>query len=137
MELFRKRKHLKNEKAGRNVMQMVTTYGEHYYSWDGKLYNSDIVRACIRPKVKAAGKLAGKPVVFLGHRRGARRLFVLLWTGSSYSFKTIDDDCGAANVYGYSWEGKDRLIAANREINQIARYSFEDGDIEEGLCLKN
>ncbi|MCI9180780.1 MAG: hypothetical protein HFG50_12380 [Lachnospiraceae bacterium] len=84
-----------------------------------------------------AGKLAGKPVVFLGHRRGARRLFVLFWTGSSYSFKTIDDDCGAANVCGYSWEGKDRLIAANREINQIARYSFEDGDIEEGLCLKN
>ena len=62
MELFRKRKHLKNEKAGRNVMQMVTTYGEHYYSWDGKLYNSDIVRACIRPKVKAAGKLAGKHI---------------------------------------------------------------------------
>jgi len=62
LELFRKRKHLKNEKAGRNVMQMVTTYGEHYYSWDGKLYNSDIVRACIRPKVKAAGKLAGKHI---------------------------------------------------------------------------
>lgn len=62
MGLFRKRIHLKGEKAGRNVMQMVTTYGEHYYSWDGKLYNSDIVRSCIRPKVKAAGKLAGKHI---------------------------------------------------------------------------
>lgn len=62
MGLFRKRKHLKGEKAGRNVMQMVTTYGEHYYSWDGKLYDSDIVRSCIRPKVKAAGKLAGKHI---------------------------------------------------------------------------
>lgn len=62
MGLFHKRKHLKGEKAGRNVMQMVTTYGEHYYSWDGKLYDSDIVRSCIRPKVKAAGKIVGKHI---------------------------------------------------------------------------
>lgn len=62
MGLFRRKRHLCAEKAGRNVMQMVTTYGEHYYSWDGKLYNSDIVRSCIRPKVKAAGKLVGKHI---------------------------------------------------------------------------
>lgn len=41
---------------------MVTTYGEHYYAWNGKLYDSDIVRACIRPKVKAIGKLVGKHI---------------------------------------------------------------------------
>lgn len=41
---------------------MVTTCGEHYYSWNGKLYESDIVRACIRPKVKAIGKLIGKHI---------------------------------------------------------------------------
>ncbi len=62
MALFKKRKAMKAEKAGKNVMQMVTTYGEHYYSWNGKLYDSDIVRSCIRPKVKAAGKLAGKHI---------------------------------------------------------------------------
>lgn len=62
MGLFGKRKNLKNIKAGKDVMQMVTTYGEHYYSWNGKLYDSDIVRSCIRPKVKAAGKLAGKHI---------------------------------------------------------------------------
>ena len=33
--------------------KMVITWGEHYYSWNGKLYDSDIIRACIRPKVKA------------------------------------------------------------------------------------
>ena len=43
-------------------LAMVTTYGEHYYSWNGKLYDSDIVRACIRPKVKAIGKLVGKHI---------------------------------------------------------------------------
>ena len=61
MGLFR-RKRMRNEKVGREVMQMVTTYGEHYCSWNGKLYDSDIVRSCIRPKVKAAGKLVGKHI---------------------------------------------------------------------------
>ena len=41
---------------------MVTTLGEFYYASDGKMYKSDIVRACIRPKVKAIGKLVGKHI---------------------------------------------------------------------------
>lgn len=59
---FRKRAPTKNEKANKEIIRMVNTYGEHYYSWDGKLYKSDIVRSCIRPKVKAAGKLVGKHI---------------------------------------------------------------------------
>lgn len=62
MGLFKRRKAMDDIKTEKNVMQMVTTYGEHYYSWNGKLYDSDIVRSCIRPKVKAAGKLAGKHI---------------------------------------------------------------------------
>lgn len=62
MGFFRKKTEAKNEKTDRNVLQMVTTYGEHFYSWNGKLYDSDIVRSCIRPKVKAIGKLAGKHI---------------------------------------------------------------------------
>lgn len=62
MKLFRKREPTKNEKAGKEIIKMVNTYGEHYYTWDGKLYKSDIVRACIRPKVKAIGKLVGKHI---------------------------------------------------------------------------
>jgi len=42
--------------------KMVTTWGEYYYAWNGKLYQSDIVRACIRPKVKAIGKLVAKHI---------------------------------------------------------------------------
>lgn len=76
-----------------------------------------------------SGKLAGKTVVVLGHRKGARRLFALLWTDGHYSFKTIDDDCGPANAYGYTYEGRDRLITTNREINQIAMYLFGEGDL--------
>ncbi len=62
MRLFRKREPTKNEKAGKEIIKMVNTWGEHYYAWDGKLYNSDIVRSCLRPKVKAIGKLVGKHI---------------------------------------------------------------------------
>lgn len=76
-----------------------------------------------------SGKLAGKTVAVLGHRKGARRLFALLWTDGHYSFKTIDDDCGPANAYGYTYEDRDFLVTTNREVNQIAMYTFEEGDL--------
>ena len=41
-----------------------------------------------------------------------------------YVFKTLDEDCGPANAYGYSLNGQDILIATNREINEIAMYTF-------------
>ena len=55
MKLFRKREPTGDvDRMDKNIMQMVTTYGESFYSWNGKLYENDIVRACLRPKVKAA-----------------------------------------------------------------------------------
>lgn len=42
--------------------QMVTERGNGFYAWNGKLYQSDIIRACIRPKVKAIGKLSAKHI---------------------------------------------------------------------------
>ena len=41
---------------------MVTDRGNGYYAWNGNLYKSDIVRACIRPKAKAVGKLVAKHI---------------------------------------------------------------------------
>lgn len=43
--------------AGVELMQQI---GNNYLSWNGTIYNSDIVRSCIRPKVKATGKLVAK-----------------------------------------------------------------------------
>lgn len=73
-----------------------------------------------------SGELEGRPVAVLGHRKGARRLMVFFWDAEkkSIAFKTIDDDCGPANVYGYKRNGKDVLIAANREIDEVAMYTF-------------
>jgi HK97 family phage portal protein len=42
--------------------KMVTETGNGFFSWNGKLYHSDIVRACIRPKTKAIGKLVAKHI---------------------------------------------------------------------------
>lgn len=42
--------------------KMITDKGNGFYSWDGKLYQSDIIRSCIRPKAKAVGKLTPKHI---------------------------------------------------------------------------
>lgn len=39
-------------------VKLITEHGNWYRTWDGNLYRSDIVRAAIRPKAKAIGKLA-------------------------------------------------------------------------------
>ncbi len=52
-----------NNLLGRRTrFQMITERGNGFYNWNGKLYQSDIVRACIRPKVKAVGKLSAKHI---------------------------------------------------------------------------
>ncbi|GEM04103.1 hypothetical protein HMI01_10910 [Halolactibacillus miurensis] len=41
---------------------MITDKGYGFYSWNGKLYQSDIVRSAIRPKARAIGKSVAKHV---------------------------------------------------------------------------
>ncbi len=42
--------------------KMITDQGSGYYAWNGKLYQSDIVRSAIRPKAQAIGKIVGKHI---------------------------------------------------------------------------
>lgn len=46
----------------RERLEMVVDKGEGFYSFDGKLYHSDIVRSCIKAKTKAIGKTVAKHV---------------------------------------------------------------------------
>jgi len=50
-------KNLFNRSVVQSRFEMVEDKGNGFYSWNGNIYKSDIVRACIRPKVKAIGKL--------------------------------------------------------------------------------
>lgn len=43
-------------------VRMIRDNGGGYYSWNGKLYQSDIVRSAIRPKARAIGKAVAKHI---------------------------------------------------------------------------
>lgn len=49
MGLFSRFKNVSKKSS----FQMITDVGNGFYVWNGKLYQSDIVRSCIRPKTKA------------------------------------------------------------------------------------
>lgn len=56
-------KNLFGNKAMTTVkLELVTERGNGFYSWNGRLYQSDIIRSCIRPKSKAIGKLVAKHI---------------------------------------------------------------------------
>ena len=50
-------KNLFNRNITRTRFEMIEDKGNGFYAWNGSIYKSDVVRACIRPKVKAIGKL--------------------------------------------------------------------------------
>lgn len=53
----------KNQKSeALTKCQLVTERGGGVYIWNGKIYESDTVRACLTPYVKAVGKLIGKHI---------------------------------------------------------------------------
>ena len=59
MGLFGKKQ---NNAAPDVIYKMVVEAGNGFYSWNGNMYQSDIIRACIRPKTKALGKLVAKHI---------------------------------------------------------------------------
>jgi len=54
--------------------KMITDEGEGFYAWNGNLYQSDIVRAAIRPKARAIGKVVGKHIRQTVKPDGAKEL---------------------------------------------------------------
>ena len=42
--------------------KLINDMGEGFFKWDGQIYKSDIVRACIRPKARAIGKLVAQHI---------------------------------------------------------------------------
>ena len=58
MGIFKK----KNETVTVSRYKMVTEQGEGFYTYNGNLYASDVVRSCIRPKTQAIGKSVAKHI---------------------------------------------------------------------------
>lgn len=55
------RKNATNPNSGYSI-KLITERGNGFFAWNGKLYKSDIIRSCIRPKSKAVGKLMSKHI---------------------------------------------------------------------------
>lgn len=54
MNIFNK---FKNKSISATRFELIEDKGNGFYSWNGNLYKSDVVRACIRPTIRAIGKL--------------------------------------------------------------------------------
>ena len=59
-----------------STVSLMTETGNNYIAWNGSVYDFDVVRACIRPKVKAVGKLVGKHLRETLREDGSRKLEV-------------------------------------------------------------
>ena len=72
------------------------------------------------------GQVDGKPVLFVGHREGARDLFALTYNKESdtYDRTDIDSDVGVANINGLYVDGKLRIVGAHRETDQACLYEL-------------
>lgn len=73
------------------------------------------------------GDLCGKPALVVGHRKGERNLIVFTYDKEkkTYQSEILDRDCGSANVYRFVREGKDILVSANREKDEVAMYEIQ------------
>lgn len=60
------------QKMSKQTFKMVQERGNGFYAWNGRLYHSDVVRACIRPKTKAIGKAVAKHIRTTRTQEGER-----------------------------------------------------------------
>ena len=71
------------------------------------------------------GEINGRPMVIVGHRKGERNLLAFYSNHmGGYHVERLDSRAGAANVLHYCKDGREIIIAANREINEIAMYEL-------------
>ena len=72
------------------------------------------------------GMLYGRPALVIGHRQGERNLLAFTYNPlqKSYEAQIIDRNCGPANVYKYTNNGKEIIISTNHGTDEIAMYTL-------------
>lgn len=106
-------------------------HGEHIYFYkkvDGKWEKVYTYDTADFAHAIYGGTLLGRPAVIIGHRKGERNLLLFTYSMDSgeYEVTVLDRDCGPANVFKYERDGREVLISTNREIDEVAMYTFEE-----------
>ena len=72
------------------------------------------------------GNLYGKEYAFVGGREGKKELIAISFDEEkgNYTEELIDKGAGAANCMIFNMDNETKLLAANRESNEVAIYSF-------------
>ena len=117
---------------GKEELALISPFhGEHIYIYreteEGyqKVYSYDTAEFA---HAIYGGSLLGRPAVIIGHRQGERNLLLFTWDQDKGDFRAdvLDRDCGPANVLKYLRDGEEVLISTNREIDEVAMYTFEE-----------
>lgn len=69
-----------------------------------------------------SGEIYGEPCAVIGNRKGGRDLFRVHYADGSYQLEIIDHDRGPANCWVLTDGDVTRVIAANRETDEVALY---------------
>lgn len=67
----------------------------------------------------------GRTGAVIGHREGDMDLLFLYWDGARYAVDIIDRGAGSANALSYTHAGREYLISANRQVNEVCLYAFD------------
>ncbi|MBR4544693.1 MAG: hypothetical protein IKO14_01760 [Oscillibacter sp.] len=72
-----------------------------------------------------SGTLAGKEAWVVGWRKGTRQTIAITYENGAYQTEVIDSNTGCANLMHFvNKDGKDVLVATNREIDEAAMYTI-------------
>ena len=74
-----------------------------------------------------AGEVYGRKCVYVGNREGERLLLGFYYDQAqgAYCFDVVDQGAGPANCMLFERNGRAAILAANREINEVAIYEVE------------
>jgi len=72
------------------------------------------------------GDLLGEPALVVGYRKAERNLLMFTFNKDTgkYESRILDEGRGPTNVYHFVKDGKDYLVSANRETDEIALYEI-------------
>lgn len=76
-----------------------------------------------------ACEILGRPAWVVGWRKGTKDTILITWDAEAGTYKTeyIDQNTGCANAMHFvSKDGKDVIVATNREIDEVALYTVTE-----------